>query len=300
MSQVKKAVVTGASGLIGRALLDLLVDTGVEVVAIDKAPATTQRARALELDLCRPNGISALLDADTVLFHLAASADVRASVANPRHDYSNTLCAFFEILEAARATGARVIFPSTASVFDPLAPLPLSECSAKRPSSPYGAAKLAGEAYCFAYNKSYGLDVRIARMFSVYGPGMKRLAIHDIIRKLERTPSEIEILGDGSQIRDYLHVRDAARGLLTIATRGSAGEDYNLASGLPVTLMDLTRTIARLMGCPDVAIVPTGESFVGDTPRWYAAVSKIREIGFEPAISLDDGLRETIDALRSQ
>ncbi len=179
-------------------------------------------------------------------------------------------------------------------------PLPLDERAPKLPSSPYGAAKLAGEAYCVAYHRTYGLDVRIARMFSVYGPRMKRLAIHDIIRKLQRNPDSIELLGDGMQIRDYLHVRDAANGLSMIAARGSPGEDYNLASGVAVTLMDLTRNIARLMGCADVAITPTGKSFAGDTPRWYASVEKIRSIGFEPSIPLETGLAETIDALRSR
>jgi UDP-glucose 4-epimerase len=280
--------------------MELLVSEGVDVVAIDKAPINAAGVRAVKLDLCTSDGISEWLDSGTIVYHLAASADVRASVRDPRHDFNTTFRACFEILEAARETGARVVFPSTASVFDPRAPLPLEEGSPKLPSSPYAAAKLAGEAYCFAYHKSYGLDVRIARMFSVYGPGMTRLAIHDIIRKLQRNRVEVEILGDGTQIRDYLHVRDAARGLVAIGTRGSPGEDYNLASGVPVTLMELTRTIARLMGCGEVSIVPTGESFAGDTSKWYASISKIREIGFEPAISLTAGLAETIAALKSR
>lgn len=296
MLEFRKAVITGAGGLIGRSLTELLLKEGVDVVAIDKTPIDSAGVRAVELDLCKCGGISEWLDAGTIVYHLAASADVRASVSDPRQDFNANLRVSFEILESARETGARIVFPSTASVFDPRAPLPLDESAPKLPSSPYAAAKLAGEAYCFAYHRSYGLDVRIARMFSVYGPGMIRLAIHDIIRKLQRDPGEIEILGDGTQIRDYLHVRDAARGLVAIGTRGSSGEDYNLASGIPVTLMELTLTIARLMGCGDVSISPTGESFAGDTLKWYASISKIRAIGFEPAISLTEGLAETIAA----
>jgi len=254
----------------------------------------------VQLDLSRNVDLSPWLDPETTIYHMAASADVRKSVSDPRYDFDNTLCAFFEILEAARQTGARVVFPSTASVFDPQAPLPLSECSAKLPSSPYAAAKLAGEAYCVAYHRAYGVDARIARMFSVYGPRMTRLAIHDIIRKLERDPSRVKILGDGTQVRDYLHARDAARGLEMIATSGLPGEDYNLASGIPVTLAELTRTIAELMGCGDAQISPTGESFAGDTLRWYASISKVRDIGFEPEIALEAGLVETIDAIRSR
>jgi nucleoside-diphosphate-sugar epimerase len=85
-----------------------------------------------------------------------------------------------------------------------------------------------------------------------------------------------------------------------IATKGLPGEDYNLASGIPVTLTELAQEIARLMGCHDAEIAPTGKSFAGDTLKWYASVSKIRKIGFEPSITLDAGLAETIAAIRSR
>lgn len=300
LSHASKAVVTGANGLIGRELVDLLLQKGVAVTAIDKDPLHPGQVECIDLDLSAQVDLSPWLDYETTIYHLAASADVRRSVSDPRYDFANTLGSFFEILEAARKTGARVIFPSTASVFDPQAQLPLSECSAKAPSSPYAAAKLAGEAYAVAYHRAYGVDVRIARMFSVYGPRMERLAIHDIIRKLEQNSTRLSILGDGTQVRDYLHVRDAARGLVLIATKGLPGHDYNLASGIPVTLTELAREIATLMGCADVRIEPTGESFPGDTMKWYASVSKIQKLGFEPAITLDAGLRETIAAITSR
>ena len=299
MSELRNAVVTGANGLIGRTLVDLLIDSGVNTVAIDKGQPVTKAAESVVLDLCRSSDISPWIDSETTLFHLAASANVRMSVEDPRYDFDNTLTAFIGVLECARRANAQVIFPSTASVFDPDAPLPLTERAAKLPSSPYAAAKLAGEGYCFAYHRSYGLDVRIARMFSVYGPGMTRLAIHDIVRKLHLNSKKVEILGDGTQIRDYLHARDAARGLIRVACCGAAGEDYNLASGIPVTLLELTGMIAQLMGCGDVSITPTGTVFAGDTARWYASIAKIRAIGFEPSISLRAGLKETIDSLLS-
>src|SRR5207302_622365 len=146
----------------------------------------------------------------------------------------------------------------------------------------------------YAYHRSYAIDVRVARMFSVYGEGMYRFAIHDIVRKIQADPREVVVLGDGTQVRDYLHVDDALRGLTRIATHGAPGEDYNLASGTPTTILELTRSIATLMGCPDIRIVFTGQSFAGDTPRWYADISKIRSIGFEPEVGLEAGLRRTI------
>jgi UDP-glucose 4-epimerase len=289
-----RAVVTGASGFIGQALVRYLGANGWEVVAVDRHPFPDPAQEALAIDVAAPDALRGVLDGRTTVFHMAASADVAASVANPRHDFDNTFRGVFEVLEAARQAGSRVVFPSTASIFDSSNTLPLPERAFPRPSSPYAAGKLGGEAYCHAYHRCYGLDVRIARLFSVYGTGMRRFAIHDIIRKIQQNSRELIILGDGTQVRDYLFIDDAVRGLAMLATEGAPGEDYNLASGEPVRLIDLARTIADLMGHPDIRIVPTGQSFPGDTPRWYADVSKVRRLGFTPEVDLRTGLQRTI------
>jgi UDP-glucose 4-epimerase len=290
----RKAVVTGASGFIGQALVRHLRSGGWEVLAVDRTPFPDPAQPALSVDVAEPDALARVVDERTTIFHLAASADVAASVANPRRDFDNTFRGVFEVLEAARQSGCRLIFPSTASIFDASNQLPLPERAFPRPSSPYAAGKLGGEAYCHAYHRSYNLDVRIARLFSVYGAGMYRFAIHDIIRKIQANHEEIQILGDGNQIRDYLYIDDAVRGLEMIATDALPGEEYNLASGIPVRLLDLTRTIAELMGHPRIRIAPTGRSFPGDTHRWFADISKIRALGFEPEVELRSGLQQTI------
>jgi len=99
-------------------------------------------------------------------------------------------------------------------------------------------------------------------------------------------------------MRDYLYVEDAVRALILLADRAVAGQDYNVASGEPTTIVDLARRIARLMGCPDVRIRPTFESWPGDIARWYADVRKVRELGFSPSVDLETGLGRTIDWVR--
>jgi UDP-glucose 4-epimerase len=292
-----RAVVTGANGFIGRNLVAHLVAGGWTVLAVDKVPCEGLAAESVILDVRTPGGLAPLLDRDTVLFHLAACADIRFSLKHPRDDFDNNVRGLFETLEAARQRSSRVLFNSTASVFNADNPLPWVETGLARPMSPYAAGKLAGEAYCYAYHRCYGVDVRIARLFNAYGVGMTRFAIYDLIRKVQADPKRIEILGDGNQVRDFLYVEDAVRGLETIAVRGKPGEDYNLASGVPVRLLDLARTVATLMGHPGTILAPTGRSFPGDTPRWYADISKIRELGFEPRISLEEGVRRTIEWL---
>ncbi len=104
---MQKAVVTGASGLIGTSLVEHLVARGSEVIAIDKAPVPVSGARPVQLDLCSGSGLSEWLSPDTTVYHLAASANVGASVRNPRHDFNNTLGVLFDVLEAARAASPR-------------------------------------------------------------------------------------------------------------------------------------------------------------------------------------------------
>jgi UDP-glucose 4-epimerase len=290
----RRAVVTGASGFIGSALVRYLSADGWEVVSVDRKPSADGNQPARLADVAQEGALAGLLDAHTVIFHMAASADVAASVANPRHDFDNTFRGVFEVLEAARHAGSRVVFPSTASIFDASNALPLSERAFPRPTSPYAAGKLGGEAYCHAYHRSYGVDVRIARLFSVYGVGMFRFAIHDIVRKIQQDHEDLAILGDGMQVRDYLFIDDAVRGLTMVATEGSSGEEYNIASGEPVRLLDLARLIGALMGYPHIRIKPTGRSFPGDTARWYADISKVRGLGFEPRVDLRTGLERTI------
>ena len=291
---IQRAVVTGASGFIGSALVRHLTTAGWDVMAVDRKPSGNATQSVRLADVAQQGALAGLLDARTVIFHMAASADVAASVANPRHDFDNTFRGVFEVLEAARQAGSRVVFPSTASIFDASNTLPLSERAFPRPTSPYAAGKLGGEAYCHAYHRSYGVDVRIARLFSVYGVGMFRFAIHDIVRKIQQNHQELIILGDGTQVRDYLFIDDAVRGLVMVATEGSSGEEYNVASGEPVRLLDLARLIAELMGFPNIRIRPTGQSFAGDTPRWYADISKVRALGFQPSVDLRSGLERTI------
>jgi UDP-glucose 4-epimerase len=290
----RRAVVTGASGFIGSALTAHLNAGGWDVVTVDRRPFADGRPPSRLADVAQEGALADLLDAGTVIFHMAASADVAGSVANPRHDFDNTFRGVFEVLEAARHTGSRVVFPSTASIFDASNALPLSERAFPRPTSPYAAGKLGGEAYCHAYHRCYGVDVRIARLSSVYGVGMFRFAIHDIVRKIQQDHDDLVILGDGTQVRDYLFIDDAVRGLTMVATEGASGEEYNVASGEPVRLLDLARLIAELMGHPNIRIRPSGRSFAGDTARWYADISKVRALGFEPRVTLRDGLERTI------
>jgi len=299
MFKIEKALITGAAGFIGNALVKYLIKNGTEVIAVDRNYLAIPGSEFRQIDLTKRNAIEDCLCDRTVLFHLAANASVAGSVSDPRKDFQDNMYSLLEVFESARKKGCQIIFPSTASIYDTSNNLPLNEKAYIKPTSPYAAAKIAGEAYCAAYHRSFGLNIKIARMFSVYGNGMKRFAIHDLIRKIQNNEEQIELLGDGNQIRDYLFIDDVVRGLVIIASNGEPGEDYNLASGEAVKLIDLAHQISRIMGKNSIKILPTGKSFPGDIPKWYADITKIRSIGFEPKITLEDGLNMTVNWLTS-
>lgn len=295
MNKIERAVVTGASGFIGRLLVKKLVELNIEVITVGKSPFLEKGlSNSIICDITEKRVLEKYLDNKTTIFHLAAIVSVKDSVIHPRNDIKVNLSGFLEVLESARRCNTQLLFPSTASIFDPNNPLPLSEKSYIRPSSPYGAAKAAGEAYCSAYHRCYNMDIRVARLFSVYGEGMYQFAIHDIVKKIQNNHKKITILGNGSQVRDYLYISDAVQGMIDIVTKGEPGEDYNLCSGVPTRIIDLTRKIAKTMGYPNLKIIPTGLPIPGEVPKFYGDISKIKKIGFSPMVSLDRGLKKTI------
>ncbi len=240
----RRAIVTGASGFIGTALVRHLRAGGWQVVAVDRKPFPDTGQAARLVDVAQEGALDGLLDEGTTVFHMAASADVAASVRNPRHDFDNTFRGVFEVLEAARQAGSRVVFPSTASIFDPSNALPLPERAFPRPTSPYAAGKLGGKAYCHAYHRSYGLDVRIARLFSVYGVGMFRFAIHDIVRKIQQNHRSCRSSATARRSATISSSTMRCAVWRSWRRRSSRARSTTSLRANPVQLLELARTIA--------------------------------------------------------
>jgi UDP-glucose 4-epimerase len=250
------------------------------------------------VDLRSLGALDRFLDGATALFHLAGVADVGKSIADPLADFEANVLTSVHALEAARRAKSLFVFPSSASVYDGAGPMPCRETSALGPRSPYGAGKLAVEGYCRVYHLAYGLDARVARLFSVYGPGMRRFAIHDFVERLERAPNELVIRGDGGQTRDLIYAEDAVRALLLIAEKGRAGEIYNVASGEPRTMLQVARAVAAAMGLRDARVTPDGRNHPGELYRMEADVAKLAALGFRSETSFADGLKRTVAWLR--
>ena len=292
-----RAVVTGASGFIGQHLVHYLRSLKIPVIGIGRHKGTLTVSEVA--DIRQPGALAGFLDDRTALFHLAGPADVRGAVAQPLADFVDNVVLSMQVLESARVAGCRLIFPSTASVYDLTAALPFVEAASVRPRSPYAAAKLAVEGYCQAYHRSYGLDVRIVRICSVYGPGMRRLAIHDFVERLEQSPQRLVLWGDGGQTRDYLYVEDAVKALQLVATEGTPGEIYNVASGKCVTMREVALQVAEAMGLHDCKITVDGKNSEAEAYSLQADIGKIRKLGFSPSVAFEQGLAMTVLSLRA-
>jgi nucleoside-diphosphate-sugar epimerase len=289
-----RVVITGTGGYLGGWLAGVLRGAGVEVLGVERGQDRSSVHPTLPGDLTTPGLLDGVLAPGTVVFHLASPSSVARSVEDPRAEVRDNLLASLEVLESVRRSGARLVFASSICVADPDSPLPHAESAPLSPRSPYGACKAAVETMSRTYHACYGTDVRIARMSTIFGPGLRRFAIYDFYRKVRANPAHMEILGDGNQLRDYLYVTDAVKGLMLIALRGRPGECYHLGSGVSIQTGDLARVVARMLGSPDISIRPAGRSFPGDIARWALDVGKIRELGFHPSVDLESGLAEVL------
>ena len=304
-------LVTGGAGFIGSHLVEYLVDLGARVTIVDNLSTGSEeniagvrsRVELKEVDLDR-----FLADSQTdfsafdIVFHLAANAYIPPSVENPVFDYETNLKNTFFLLEKIRQTASapRLVNISTAGVYGNPVRLPISESDPAIPISPYGVSKLAGERYVAVYSDIYGLCANSLRYFSVYGPRQRKQVVFDFLEKLEKEPSRLVVLGDGTQERDFAYVTDVVRATVLVATAAPGrGEDYNVASGGTVSIGELAEAVCRIRG-GQARVEYTGKIRPGDAEKWRVDISRIEELGFKPEISREEGLRNVVEWFDTQ
>jgi UDP-glucose 4-epimerase len=302
----KKILVTGGAGFIGSHLVEALLEEGAAVTTLDHRPAdlsenltgVRERIEMICADLTTAPPTELLGDGgfDTV-FHLAASAQVEASIEDPVRDLSRNAVATVNLLEALRAAapGTAAIYTSSAVVFAGGDKTPIREDDPTHPTTPYGVSKLASERYMSVYARLYGLRTATVRLFSVYGPRLRKQIVYDFMRRLADDPTRLEIFGDGTETRDMSYVGDAIRGLMLVAGKAPlGGEAYNFASGSHVTTRELGEQVARAFGIsPEFSL--TGSAHSGDTKYWFADTGRIRALGYAPQTDFADGIARTVD-----
>jgi len=308
-------LVTGGAGFIGSHLAEELVKRGHRVRVAD-ALVTGKRSNLdhlsgvefLEGDLADLPFARQAVDGIDVVLHQAAIPSVPRSVADPLTSHRSNVEATLNVLVAARdARIRRLVFAGSSSAYGNTATLPKHEAMPSDPLSPYALQKVVGEQYLRMFTRLYGLETVTTRYFNVYGPRQDPSSPYSGVISLfatalleGRAPT---IYGDGEQTRDFTYVADVVDGVLRASeAAGVSGETINVAAGGRISLNRLFETMRTLVGAN---VEPTyAASRTGDVRDSQADVSKAKRLlGFEPRVSLEEGLRQTMDwyrALRTQ
>lgn len=302
-----RVVVTGGAGFIGSELVGQLAAAGARVAVVDDltngrrenlAGVLGERVTLRVADFRGETATRLLAGAD-VVYHLACLG-LRHSIHSPRENHDVNATGTLALLAAAKRAGVRrFVQVSSSEVYGTARAVPMDEEHPTYPTTVYGAAKLAGEAYARAYHLTYGYPTVIVRPFNAFGPR----AHHEgdsgeviprfILRCLAGLP--MTIFGTGEQTRDFTYVADTARGILLAGTADAVvGETINLGQGRETAIADLAGIVAAALGRP--ANVVHAEARPGDVRRLLADASKARRLlGFEPEVSLAAGIARVRD-----
>jgi UDP-glucose 4-epimerase len=298
---MKSYLVTGGCGFIGVNLTSRLVAQGERVRILDNLSLGKREdiePLGVDLQVGDIRDFAAVTKAcqgiDTVV-HLAAHTRVVESVTDPELNFEINAIGTMNVLRACRAAGVKkFIFASTGGAILGEQEPPVHEGMVPRPVSPYGAGKLAGEAYCSAFHGSYGLNTVALRFSNVYGPFSyhKGSVVAQFFRNLMQKEPLI-IYGDGKQTRDFLYVADLVDAIFLADKASTPGEVFQIASGRETSLKALLDTMKKVL--PDVAFdIRYEPARAGEISRNYASVEKARRmIGYDPQTRLDDGLKNT-------
>ncbi len=299
-----QAIVTGGAGFIGSHVVDALLGEGYGVTVIDdlssgRASRVASDARLIELDIVDKAAVAGVVDEvqPRAVFHLAAQASVVVSVENPGRDCEINVQGTLNVVDAANRRGVPVVFTSTGgALYGDDAPRPTTEERIPEPLSPYGASKLAAEAYVGTWGRSGGVSNTVCRLGNVYGPrqsphgeaGVVAIFAHHLY-----TGEVPKLYGHGKPTRDYVYVGDVVSALLGAV--GRAGT-FNVATGVETDVMTVWMQLSEAAGkqvAPELADLRAGEL---QNSCLDASLAE-RELGWRAQVPIAEGLRKTYEAL---
>lgn len=304
-------LVTGGAGFIGSALVRGLIAEGHSVRVIDdSSTGSLENLTEVMSDIELIEG--SILDATTlvtamqgarVVFHEAAIPSVGRSIADPIRSHEANATGTLAVLVKARETGVeRVIYAASSSAYGGASALPLHEGLPAQPVSPYAVSKLAGEHYCRAFTRSFGLPTISLRYFNVFGPRQDPTSDYAaVIPRFTRAILSGEapvIYGDGTQSRDFTYIDNAVEANLRAAVAGedAFGKTFNIAQGGRHSLLELLEQLARICAVRQPKPPVFAEPRIGDVMHSQADISAAGDLlGYHPQVGFEEGLRRTVE-----
>lgn len=288
-------LVTGTNGFLGRHAARRFSASGARVVGLGHGAFAEGEARKWGISHWQSGAVSlATLDAlelvPDVIVHCAGGALVSRSFADPHADFQMTVDATSSVLEfmRRRAPNARLVYPSTAAVYGLAQQLPIPIHAPVRPLSPYGVHKAIAESLCRSYAAHFGMRIAVVRLFSVYGPGLRKQLLWDACRRLETGTGRFA--GTGTELRDWLHVEDAVR-LFEVAARVATElcPTANGGTGEGTSVSQILHRLGALVSA-QTAIEFEGTVRAGDPPAYVADLAAVAGWGWAPAVGWRDGV----------
>ena len=305
-----KILITGAHGFIGKHLSKFLAAKGHQVMGIGHGSWVREEALSW--------GIQEWLDGDInqdnlrilqergepeLVFHLAGGSTVGAAIKNPYEDFLRTVQSSIELLEWIRLElpTVRLIAISSAAIYGATFNRPIPENAIGTPYSPYGYHKQIMESVCKSYGDSYGIDFRIARLFSVYGPELKKQLLWDICKKLKNSNSNLILGGTGEELRDWVHIKDVTAALELIGFNNNPNQSnyINVGSGIGTSVKQVAEIVINAWQKHTGKTIKSNFSFSnqnrpGDPFSLIAEPLSLAHLGFSAKVSLDEGIHEYV------
>jgi len=296
-----KVLVIGASGFIGRHCIDYFQRNEYEVFGADVV-SSNSNCKFFLVDKNNTD-FSVIFSTNRfdVCINASGAASVPFSLEAPKFDFDLNTGNVIKILEAIRVYDPGILFInlSSAAVYGNPETLPVSELMKPSPISPYGLHKYYAEQICNEYALFYNIKTCNLRIFSAYGPGLRKQFFWDLFNKLT-TEYSVELFGTGHESRDFIYIEDIARSIeLIIRNSLALPKIINVASGIETTISEAAQVFSELLGMQN-DIRFGGQIRVGDPVNWHADISFLRSIGFTSTYNLRQGLEEYILWLRKE
>ena len=304
----KKVIVTGGAGFISSHLNDILVNEGYEVIAVDiidkdkchniKQLLKKDNFSYVKMDLTNIDKFVELSAGCDFIYHLAANSDIQNGGQDPSIDYKNTFQTTRSVCEAMKENGIKnMFFSSTSAVYGDLRGQLNELTGGLKPISYYGASKLASEALISAYSYMNDFNALIFRFPNVVGPRLTHGVIFDFIRKLNKDPKKLQILGNGKQNKQYVYVLDLVKSIIDFSEKIEKGFNlYNISTESFTDVNTIADLVCERMNLKNVEYEYTGGIYgwKGDVPSFDYDISKAKNKGWKYSFDSTDSVRETL------
>jgi UDP-glucose 4-epimerase len=308
-----KVLVTGGAGFIGSHIVDALLRHTDDVIALDNlssgkidnlSEAISRKSfKFVTGDLKKFSSLSEMLTDVSLVYHFAANPEVRVGAVEPSVHYEENLLTTFKLLEAMRTSGEAktIVFASTSTVYGEATQLPTPEnYGPMLPISTYGASKLGCESLISSYTYTHGMRGLILRLGNCVGSRSRHGILWDFIQKLRTNPNELEILGDGTQTKSYVHITDCLNAIFLSAESflqsDKRVELYNLSSPDQVSVKRIAEIVVEELGLSGVKMkltggVDGGRGWFGDVKVMHLSVAKLMKLGWQPKLNSEGAIR---------